>query len=68
MKFVFPCYPQKLNGEAEVSRIEEQLESKRKTFAALHKENMQYEQSVENYKTKILERYHGKARTCITFS
>lgn len=67
MKFVFPCYPQKLNAEAEVSRIEEQLESKCKTFAALRKENMQYEQSVENYKTKILERYHGKARTCITF-
>ncbi|XP_030608061.1 coiled-coil domain-containing protein 178 isoform X3 [Archocentrus centrarchus] len=45
----------KLNGEAEVSCVEEQLESKRKTFAALRKENMQYEQSVENYKIKIFE-------------
>ncbi|XP_039876557.1 coiled-coil domain-containing protein 178 isoform X4 [Simochromis diagramma] len=54
----------KLNGEAEVSRIEEQLESKRKTFAALRKENIQYEQSVENYKTKILESEKGVKQMC----
>uniref|UniRef100_A0A3Q2V5W4 Coiled-coil domain containing 178 n=1 Tax=Haplochromis burtoni TaxID=8153 RepID=A0A3Q2V5W4_HAPBU len=54
----------KLNGEAEVSRIEEQLESKRKTFAALRKENMQYEQSVENYKTKILESEKAVKQMC----
>ncbi|XP_005476452.1 coiled-coil domain-containing protein 178 isoform X2 [Oreochromis niloticus] len=54
----------KLNGEAEVSRIEEQLESKCKTFAALHKENVQYEQSVENYKTNILESEKAVKQMC----
>lgn len=51
------CYPQRLNGEAEVSCIEEQLRSKQNTFAALRKENMQYEQNVEDYNIKLSERY-----------
>nr|XP_020451322.1 coiled-coil domain-containing protein 178 isoform X2 [Monopterus albus] len=43
----------KLNREAEVSCIEEQLHTKRNTFALLHKENMVYEQNLEDFKTKI---------------
>ncbi|AWP03968.1 putative coiled-coil domain-containing protein 178 isoform 4 [Scophthalmus maximus] len=43
----------KLNGEAEVSCLEEQLHSKSNAFAALRKENMEYEQNVEDYKTRI---------------
>ncbi|KAF0046874.1 hypothetical protein F2P81_000507 [Scophthalmus maximus] len=46
----------KLNGEAEVSCLEEQLHSKSNAFAALRKENMEYEQNVEDYKTRISER------------
>ncbi|XP_053186714.1 coiled-coil domain-containing protein 178 [Scomber japonicus] len=45
----------KLKGEAEVSCVEEQLLSKRNAFAALRKENMDYEQNVEDYKIKISE-------------
>ncbi|XP_040000007.1 coiled-coil domain-containing protein 178 [Xiphias gladius] len=45
----------KLNGEADVSCIEEQLHSKRNAFAALRKENMEYEQNFEEYKIKISE-------------
>ncbi|XP_067462143.1 coiled-coil domain-containing protein 178 [Thunnus thynnus] len=45
----------KLNGEAEVSCVEEQLLSKRNAFAALRKENMEYEQNLEDYKIKISE-------------
>ncbi|KAG8014208.1 hypothetical protein GBF38_016565, partial [Nibea albiflora] len=45
----------RLNGEAEVSCIEEQLRSKQNTFAALRKENMQYEQNVEDYNIKLNE-------------
>ncbi|KAE8290838.1 hypothetical protein D5F01_LYC10428 [Larimichthys crocea] len=45
----------RLNGEAEVSCIEEQLRSKQNTFAALRKENMQYEQNVEDYNIKLSE-------------
>lgn len=54
------CYPQNRNGEAEVSCIEEQLQSKRNAFAGLRKENMEYEQNIEDYKTKISERYNVK--------
>uniref|UniRef100_A0A3B4V412 Coiled-coil domain containing 178 n=1 Tax=Seriola dumerili TaxID=41447 RepID=A0A3B4V412_SERDU len=43
----------KLNGEAEVSCIEEQLHLKRNAFAAIRKENMEYEQNIEDYKMKI---------------
>ncbi|XP_036939693.1 coiled-coil domain-containing protein 178 isoform X3 [Acanthopagrus latus] len=45
----------RLNGEAEVSCIEEQLHSKRDAFAALRKENMESEQNVEDYKLKLSE-------------
>ncbi|XP_059200238.1 coiled-coil domain-containing protein 178 isoform X2 [Centropristis striata] len=45
----------RLHGEAEVSCIEEQLHSKRNAFAALRKENMEYEQNLEDYKIKISE-------------
>ncbi|XP_070775745.1 coiled-coil domain-containing protein 178 [Enoplosus armatus] len=45
----------RLNGDAEVSRIEEQLHSKRNAFAAIRKENMEYEQNVEDYKIKLSE-------------
>ncbi|XP_047444516.1 coiled-coil domain-containing protein 178 [Mugil cephalus] len=45
----------KLKGEAEVSCIKEQLQSKRQTFAAVRKENMEHEQNVEDYKIKICE-------------
>ncbi|KAM9323126.1 coiled-coil domain-containing protein 178 [Pholidichthys leucotaenia] len=44
----------KLNGEEEVSHTEQQLQSKCEHFAALRKENMEYEQNVEDYKIKIL--------------
>lgn len=57
------CYPQRLNGEAEVSCIEEQLCSKRNAFLALRKENMEYEQNIEDYKIKLSERYSVKAKT-----
>lgn len=57
------CHPQRLNGEAEVSCIEEQLHSKRNAFAALRKENMEYEQNVEDYKMKLSERYSVKAKS-----
>ena len=53
--------PQKLNGEEEVSCIEEQFHSKRNAFAALCKENMESEQNVEDYKRNISERYVVKA-------
>ncbi|TNN64943.1 Coiled-coil domain-containing protein 178 [Liparis tanakae] len=46
----------RLLGEAEVSRVEEQLLSKRNAFAALRRENMECEQKVEDYKMKISER------------
>ncbi|XP_044076468.1 coiled-coil domain-containing protein 178 isoform X2 [Siniperca chuatsi] len=45
----------RLNGEAEVSCIEEHLHSKRNAFAALRKENMEYEQNVEDYNIKLSE-------------
>ncbi|XP_055360015.1 coiled-coil domain-containing protein 178 isoform X2 [Betta splendens] len=43
----------KHNGEAKVSCTEERLQSKRNAFAAVLKENMEYEQNIEDYKTKI---------------
>ncbi|XP_034744642.1 coiled-coil domain-containing protein 178 isoform X1 [Etheostoma cragini] len=45
----------RLEGEAEVSCVEEQLQSKRNAYAALRKENMEYEQNVEDYKIQISE-------------
>ncbi|XP_042353223.1 coiled-coil domain-containing protein 178 [Plectropomus leopardus] len=45
----------RLHGEAEVSCLEEQFNSKRSAFAALRKENMEYEQNVDDYKIKISE-------------
>nr|XP_046264130.1 coiled-coil domain-containing protein 178 isoform X2 [Scatophagus argus]XP_046264131.1 coiled-coil domain-containing protein 178 isoform X2 [Scatophagus argus] len=45
----------RLDGKAEVSCIEEQLNSKRNAFEALCKENKEYEQNVEDYKLKISE-------------
>lgn len=57
------CSLQRLNGEAEVSCTEEQLHSKHNAFAVLRKENMEYEQNVEDYKTKLSERYSIKAKT-----
>lgn len=58
------CYPQKRNGEAKVSRTEEQLQSKRNAFAALLKDNMEYEQNIEDYKTKMSERYNVEVKPC----
>ncbi|XP_026230810.1 coiled-coil domain-containing protein 178 [Anabas testudineus] len=52
------------NGEAEVSCIEEQLQSKRNAFAGLRKENMEYEQNIEDYKTKISESEKAVKRMC----
>lgn len=57
------CYPQRLTGAAEVSCIEEQLNSRRNAFAGLHEENMEYEQNAEDYKRKLSERYTVKANT-----
>lgn len=57
------CYPQRLHGEAQVSRLEEQLRSKCDAFAALRKENMDNEQKVEDYRIKNSERYNVKAKT-----
>ncbi|KAG7214765.1 hypothetical protein INR49_010657 [Caranx melampygus] len=45
----------KLNGEAEVSCVEEQLNLKRNAFETIRKENMEYEQNVEDYRIKISE-------------
>ncbi|XP_076000564.1 coiled-coil domain-containing protein 178 [Genypterus blacodes] len=45
----------KLNGEEEVSQLEELLHSKRDSLAALRKENMEYEVKVEDYKMRISE-------------
>ncbi|CAG5896631.1 unnamed protein product, partial [Menidia menidia] len=45
----------KINGEAEVFCLEEQLRSKSEVFAALRKENMEYEESVEDYKMKVIK-------------
>ncbi|KAM9349908.1 coiled-coil domain-containing protein 178 [Symphorus nematophorus] len=45
----------RLNGEAEVSCIEEKLNSKCNAFAALRKENLECEQNVEDYKNKLSE-------------
>ncbi|KAK2822496.1 hypothetical protein Q5P01_022561 [Channa striata] len=45
----------KREGEAEVSCTKQQLQTKQDAFAALRKENMEYEQNVEDYKTKISE-------------
>ncbi|KAK1878521.1 Coiled-coil domain containing protein 178 [Dissostichus eleginoides] len=45
----------RLHGEAEVSCTEEQLHSKRNAFAALRKENMEYEQNVLDYKINITD-------------
>ncbi|XP_068604973.1 coiled-coil domain-containing protein 178 [Brachionichthys hirsutus] len=45
----------RLTGKAEVSCVEEQLNSKRNVFAAFHQENIEYEQIIEDYKIKILQ-------------
>ncbi|CAB1448520.1 unnamed protein product [Pleuronectes platessa] len=45
----------KLNGEEEVSCIEEQFHSKRNALTALCKENMECEQNVDDYKRSISE-------------
>lgn len=52
--------PQKSTWEAEVSFTEELLHSKHEALAALHKENQDYEQEVEDYKMKICDRYGTK--------
>uniref|UniRef100_UPI0037E7D7DF coiled-coil domain-containing protein 178 n=1 Tax=Semicossyphus pulcher TaxID=241346 RepID=UPI0037E7D7DF len=43
----------RLSGEAEVSCIEEQLLSKRNAFTGLCKENVEFEQDVEDYRKKL---------------
>ncbi|KAF7666281.1 hypothetical protein LDENG_00113660 [Lucifuga dentata] len=43
----------KHNGEAEMSQLEELLQSKRSALAALCKENMEYQLKVEDYKKTI---------------
>ncbi|XP_067330838.1 coiled-coil domain-containing protein 178 [Channa argus] len=45
----------KREGEAEVSGTQLQLQSKHDAFAPLRKENIEYEQNIEDYKTKISE-------------
>lgn len=45
----------KLKGEAEVSCTEEQLYSARNAYNVLHKENLDCEEKVEDYKTRISE-------------
>ncbi|KAM4552291.1 coiled-coil domain-containing protein 178 [Odontesthes bonariensis] len=55
----------RINGEAEVSCLEEQFQSKREAFAALRKENMEYEQSIEDYKMKILESEKAVKQMCV---
>ncbi|XP_024908375.1 coiled-coil domain-containing protein 178 isoform X2 [Cynoglossus semilaevis] len=45
----------RLKGEAEVSCIKEQLQTKRCAAAALRKESMEYEQKVEEYERKTTE-------------
>ncbi|XP_029380658.1 coiled-coil domain-containing protein 178 [Echeneis naucrates] len=54
----------KLNGEAEISCVQEQLNSKRSAFSALDKENMQYEQNAEDYKLKISESEKAVMQMC----
>ncbi|KAM7400505.1 hypothetical protein PAMA_004949 [Pampus argenteus] len=55
---------QKLNEEAEVSCLKEQLHSKNNAFAALRKENMEYEQNMEDYKIKISESEKAVKQMC----
>ncbi|KAM3603866.1 uncharacterized protein V6R79_003167 [Siganus canaliculatus] len=45
----------RVKGEAEVCSIEEQLHSRRQAFAAIHKENTECKENVENYKIKLSE-------------
>ncbi|XP_078790165.1 uncharacterized protein ccdc178 isoform X3 [Oryzias latipes] len=45
----------KHQGQAEVSCIEEQLQAKREAFARLLKENIQYEQKIEDCQLKICQ-------------
>lgn len=59
------CYPQRLNAAAEVSCTEEQLNSRRDIFSGLCKESVECEQNVENYKTKLSERYTVKSSTVV---
>ncbi|KAM7379438.1 hypothetical protein PAMP_004987 [Pampus punctatissimus] len=54
----------KLNGEAEVSCVKEQLHSKHNAFAALRTENMEYEQNMEDYKIKISESEKAVKQMC----
>ncbi|KAM7400506.1 hypothetical protein PAMA_004949 [Pampus argenteus] len=54
----------KLNEEAEVSCLKEQLHSKNNAFAALRKENMEYEQNMEDYKIKISESEKAVKQMC----
>lgn len=42
--------------------MEEQLHLKRNAFAAIRKENMDYEQNIEDYRIKISERYNVKTK------
>ncbi|KAM6919052.1 uncharacterized protein ccdc178 [Xenentodon cancila] len=48
-------FKRKCDEEAEVSRLEEQLQSKHEAFAALHKENIDVAHIIEDYRMKISE-------------
>lgn len=62
------CNPQKCDEEAKVSCLEGQLQSKHEVFAALHKENIEFEHIIEDYRMKISERYNVKAKVEETYT
>lgn len=52
------CFPQRLQGEAEVSCTEERLSSRRTALAALCENNMECQASAEEYRAKLSHRYY----------
>lgn len=53
------CFPQRLQGEAEVSCTEERLSSRRTALAALCENNMECQTSAEEYRAKLSRRYYS---------
>lgn len=53
------CFPQRLQGEAEVSCTEERLSSRRSALAALCENNMECQAGAEEYRVKLSHRYHA---------
>lgn len=52
------CFPQRQQGEAEVSCAEEQLSSRRAALAALCENNTQCQVSADEFRAKLSHRYY----------